>query len=566
MMHQRRSERSRRGAASGSTAAATHGSAGSNGDRASHVRAETAGSATPMLDAVAGAESLGSERLQRGSKGTQVRALQQALNAQGARLKVDGDFGPKTQAAVRHFQASRGLVADGIVGPRTRDALSERTPTPASETASEPGAASDVDLGRDVLKRGMRGDAIRALQQALVAAGHRLTVDGVFGPITDAAVRAFQDAGGLVVDGLVGPGTKAVLRGGPAPSPDREEQPDASPAEPTADAAQSGPPFDLGTKNLKGKDRGAAVTVLQHALNHYGAGLTVTGVFDGPTRLAVVEFQIANGLLSDGVVGRGTRVVLNSESAARIDWFGRDLDQAEDAIREGERQATEAAEGLAGERGALAAKSARREFERGIGIHGGGSWESNGSNRGPLVDEYMRANHASPAQRYAWCGMFVGYQFEKAGIRSDILRGLVFWSGYRLHLFLTQGKYLGNGQPGTWCQPHKTSDLRGMGRADREAAIERFSPAPGDIALFRNNFSHVGVVSRYDARTGTLELVEGNRGDRVQATAYDEGDQQITFLGRFNDSDYEPGGVPDQALVQGADPNVSHRRASGGVR
>ena len=523
-----------------------------------HAAPGGSASATPTLDAL-GAGDLGTTALQRGAKGDAVRALQQALNAQGARLRVDGDFGPKTEAAVRAFQAGRGLVADGIVGAATRAALSAQAP-----------AAGGGELGREVLRVGSRGDAVRALQQALGAAGQRLAVDGDFGRLTDAAVRAFQAARGLVVDGIVGPATRAALQGRSAPSPGREEPAPAArtaPVEPAPSSAPpSGPPFDLGTTILRGREQGPAVTALQHALNHYGAGVDVTGVYDGPTRLAVVEFQLANGLQSDGVVGRSTREALNSGTARRIDWFGPELEQAEDILAETEREAAGAAEGLAGERGALAARSALREFQRGVGVHGSGSWESNGRNRGPLVDAYMQANHASPAQRYAWCGMFVGFQFEKAGIRSDILRGLVFWSGYRLHLFLTQGKYLGNRQPGPWWQPHQTVDLRGMGRADRKDAIERFGPAPGDIALFRNNFSHVGVVSRYDARTGTLELVEGNRGDRVQATAYDEGDQQITFLGRFNDSDYEPGGAPDAALIEGSTPNVTHRRASGGVR
>ena len=63
--------------------------------------------------------------LRRGSKGNAVRELQGRLNARGAspRLNVDGDFGPKTDAAVRRFQSSRGLVVDGIVGPRTWAAL-----------------------------------------------------------------------------------------------------------------------------------------------------------------------------------------------------------------------------------------------------------------------------------------------------------------------------------------------------------------------------------------------------------------------------------------------------------
>jgi hypothetical protein len=56
-----------------------------------------------------------------GDQGRWVQYLQVLLNAgqSGAKLYVDGDFGPKTQAAVRAFQLRWRLVADGIVGPIT---------------------------------------------------------------------------------------------------------------------------------------------------------------------------------------------------------------------------------------------------------------------------------------------------------------------------------------------------------------------------------------------------------------------------------------------------------------
>jgi len=48
----------------------------------------------------------------------------------------------------------------------------------------------------------------------LSGGGIGLTVDGVFGPETDGAVRAFQDALGLTVDGIVGPSTWRALVSG----------------------------------------------------------------------------------------------------------------------------------------------------------------------------------------------------------------------------------------------------------------------------------------------------------------------------------------------------------------
>jgi hypothetical protein len=67
--------------------------------------------------------------VQNGMSGKQVSDLQARLNALGANLKVDGKFGPKTEAAVREFQRThkdaqgRPLKVDGLVGPLTTGAL-----------------------------------------------------------------------------------------------------------------------------------------------------------------------------------------------------------------------------------------------------------------------------------------------------------------------------------------------------------------------------------------------------------------------------------------------------------
>lgn len=56
--------------------------------------------------------------LKRGSKGEEVKILQKALN-----VTVDGDFGPKTESAVKELQRIKKLYPDGIVGPKTWEAL-----------------------------------------------------------------------------------------------------------------------------------------------------------------------------------------------------------------------------------------------------------------------------------------------------------------------------------------------------------------------------------------------------------------------------------------------------------
>jgi cell wall-associated NlpC family hydrolase len=60
----------------------------------------------------------GQTMLQRGSHGESVAAVQRALG-----IAADGEFGPVTRAAVRRFQAAHGLEVDGIVGPITARAL-----------------------------------------------------------------------------------------------------------------------------------------------------------------------------------------------------------------------------------------------------------------------------------------------------------------------------------------------------------------------------------------------------------------------------------------------------------
>jgi hypothetical protein len=134
--------------------------------------------------------------LTQGMRGHEVGQAQKLLVGYGYDLVVDEDFGPKTAAAARSFQASLGLEADAAVGPSTWLAL----------RAGDPGRTLALRQPH------LRGHDVRWVQEVLVAAGAALEADGYFGHVTDAAVRQFQEANGLEPDGIVGPRTWRALR------------------------------------------------------------------------------------------------------------------------------------------------------------------------------------------------------------------------------------------------------------------------------------------------------------------------------------------------------------------
>ena len=153
----------------------------------------------------------GTRLLRVGSTGLDVRQLQHLLGVLGFDAgPADGAFGAMTSSAVRAFQASRGLNADGVMGAATRSALA---------SAAGPRDAFDLPddwvLGRaGLLRSGSRGDAVAVLQRLLAGLGYDPgPADGVFGTRTVAAVRAFQSASGLKADGAAGTTTKRALFG-----------------------------------------------------------------------------------------------------------------------------------------------------------------------------------------------------------------------------------------------------------------------------------------------------------------------------------------------------------------
>ena len=219
-----------------------------------------------------------SATLKEGSRGDAVKALQQKLIALGYLTgTADGAYGSGTKSAVRAFQSANGLTADGTAGPQTLTvldtayaALSATSPTPAP-------AISDT-----ILKKGMKGEAVRTLQKYLIQLGF-LTgeADGLYGSGTKNAVRAFQAANGLAADGDAG--EKTLL------------------------AIQNAVSAVTAATTLRDGDRGDAVKTLQQKLISLGyLNRSADGVFGAGTKAAVRAFQNAHSLSATGVADAAT--------------------------------------------------------------------------------------------------------------------------------------------------------------------------------------------------------------------------------------------------------------------
>src|SRR5215218_4689720 len=130
-----------------------------------------------------------------------------------------------------------------------------------------------------LVRKGDQQHPVKTLQYLLRARGHTVTVDGSFGPKTDAAVRAFQEQKGLAVDGIVGPDTWSALI--------------VTVRQGSQGDAVRGVQEEFQFRNLSGDP---------------GSGLAVDGIFGARTEEAVRGFQQAlatdvPSVAVDGIVG-----------------------------------------------------------------------------------------------------------------------------------------------------------------------------------------------------------------------------------------------------------------------
>ena len=154
------------------------------------------------------------------------------------------------------------------------------------------------------VKSGDTGTAVQEAQYELVRfllLEGPSAIDGVFGPLTEAAVKEFQSGEAITVDGIVGPVTWGKMLA----------------------------TFDIPVTLSEGST-GALVTKLQEILNIWGPGyaspwtaLVVDGDFGPLTKAAVEKFQAWGSVAVDGIVGLHTWTVsLHAASATLASEVG----------------------------------------------------------------------------------------------------------------------------------------------------------------------------------------------------------------------------------------------------
>ena len=167
---------------------------------------ETPMPGTPAPIVLSTAPSL--QTLKTGSKGDLVKALQTKLRELGYYTgSIDGDYGSSTAAAVKEYQRRNGLTADGVAGEKTLAKLYGSASTAAATarpTAAPTANTNAATVQATLLKKGEKGNEVRAMQARLVALGYLTSADGIYGISTYNAVVAFQKKNGLTADGVAG--------------------------------------------------------------------------------------------------------------------------------------------------------------------------------------------------------------------------------------------------------------------------------------------------------------------------------------------------------------------------
>ncbi|MFI5956894.1 peptidoglycan-binding protein [Cryptosporangium sp. NPDC051539] len=462
-----------------------------------------------------------------------VTELQNLLNAHGANISVDGNFGGGTLAAVKQFQASAAIGVDGRVGPITKDKLyifSGLYPAPVDlRSASCPA---------DVV-RGQNSGCVVELQNLLRHYGFRVEVDGDFGPATESAVRSFQSANGLGVDGRVGPQTKAALYNldeGPSQGLGVDLRSSACPS------------------NIVQGQSGLCVSTLQSLLNGKGQSVSVDGEFGPNTAAAVRAFQSSAGIGVDGEVGAQTKAALYAGTSGVPSPINLNSSSCPTDIVKGQKSGcvTElqsllnhhgAALAVDGDFGGLTDSAVRRfQSDAGLSVDGRVGPNTKAALYGVVTPP------SSPPPGGGYSAMLRVAQAEAdAGVREGSARANSY--GQSVGLSISTSGY-------AWCavfvswvaQQTGATDFRHSyvynwvkaARAGQHGLSVTTSPAPGDIVAFdwdgNNNYTggqeHIGIVRSVSGSSFTT--VEGN----THVEGNDNSGDGVYVRNRRTDSNY----------------------------
>ena len=179
--------------------------------------------------------------LRRGYTGDDVITVQQRLKELGYYTgSIDGVYGSGSIAAATAFQKNNGLKVDGLTGQSTYAALFSGSAVAAGSSGSSSSGSSSSSGAYVKLQSGDKGTEVKKLQQALKDLGYNVSADGTYGPITVAAVTAFQKLNGLDDDGIAGAKTQTVLYSGNAKRYDSSSNSGSSSGSSSSGSSSSG--------------------------------------------------------------------------------------------------------------------------------------------------------------------------------------------------------------------------------------------------------------------------------------------------------------------------------------
>lgn len=254
-----------------------------------------------------------------GTSGPSVVAVQVALVGQGYPIATDGTYGPRTEAAVRDFQARHGLEADGISGPATQHALgigpapAGSAPTTVATTAAPTAPATTVaptsapptttiaDIGprepRPCTAEAIGADIGRVVTSTVECrAGWAVGIRAGCAGAACSTVDVYQQAsiGWVHIGEFSMTCAEGLTRSGMA----------LRVASSFADPCSTALPERT---NITPGSSGGAVANLQIALVAHGYIIGTDGTYGSRTEAAVRDWQQRQGLEVDGIAGPATQ-------------------------------------------------------------------------------------------------------------------------------------------------------------------------------------------------------------------------------------------------------------------